>query len=399
VGTREYLAGNASRVVALQRSAGNGAIGQMLAGSATVQRANELTVQRDRAEVLSAFNDEVRDGHWAEAAVRLNGFNDVDISGRLKELGYDKREKLLAACPEWNYRVRNSALDMNFTEDLKALTLERASVVLNGFSDADMAIRLAKVPPDRLLELLVHAPNWNKRVLEAGLKLQPKEAGHREWPMPKFIAIWNKLHDTKIGDKELDKLWHGCIGITTLNLDDDNPNPPLGLSFDTLARAREIAREINKILEARPTVQQYTDMMLAHPKLNKLKHLDTALPAKGEPADWTAVVFSKRFYANQNPDWEKAKKADTKSFKPDPKTGQVDMDGYKYHGRPDPSKGKGQEMIPFDYGWYDEATNTWFHANQGGAGMVVYQSTLEYYSQPIVNFDRQTFVVAMAKKH
>ena len=55
-------------------------------------------------------------------------------------------------------------------------------------------------------------------------------------------------------------------------------------------------------------------------------------------------------------------------------------------------------MIPFDYGWYDEATNTWFHANHGEAGMVVYQSTLEYYSQPIVNFDRQTFVVAMAKK-
>jgi hypothetical protein len=28
--------------------------------------------------------------------------------------------------------------------------------------------------------------------------------------------------------------------------------------------------------------------------------------------------------------------------------------------------------------------------------MTVYQSTLEYYSQPLVNFDRQTFVVAFA---
>jgi hypothetical protein len=55
-------------------------------------------------------------------------------------------------------------------------------------------------------------------------------------------------------------------------------------------------------------------------------------------------------------------------------------------------------MIAFDYGWYDEATNTWFHANHGEPGMTVYQSTLDQYSLPLVNFDRQIFVVALAKK-
>jgi hypothetical protein len=349
--------------------------------------------------MLSAFNDEVRDSKWAEAAVRLNGFNDSDIKGRLTDLGYEKRELLLAACPDWNYRVRMPVLDMNLKEDLDNGTFGHASVLLNGFSDADIAGRLAKMPTAQLLEVLGQAPEWNKRVLEAGLKLQPKEKGHREWPVEIFIAVWSKLHGTKMTDEQKAELANGCIGITALNLDDDKGNPPLGLSFDTLERARGIARELNKILKTRPTVDQYTDMVIANPTLVKLKHMDTVLPAKGEPGDWTAVVFSKRFFSNQGPDWKKRTKGDKKAFKPDPKTGQVDMDKYNYHGRSEPSKGEGAEMIGFDYGWYDEATNTWFHANHGTAGMIVYQSTLEYYSRPLANFDRQIFVVALAKKN
>jgi hypothetical protein len=401
-GSRGYVSSNAARMLALQRSAGNAAVCRALNKPATMQRVEQVTVQRDRAEMLSAFNDEVRDDKWAEAAVRLNGFSDGDINGRLTDLGYEKREKLIAACPEWNYRVRMPTLDMNLKEDLANGTFMHASILLNGFSDADMASRLAKIPADSLVQVLGQAPEWNKRVLEAGLKLQPKEKGHREWPVEAFIAIWNKLHGTKMTEDQLADLTRGCIGITSLNLDDDGANPPLGLSIDTLDRARGIASELNKILKARPTIQQYAEMVLANPKLAKLKHLDTVLPKTGEPRDWTAVVFSKRFYANQNPDWEKRKKADKKAFKPDPKTGQVDMDKYDYRGRPDPSESKNGEqndMVAFDYGWYDEATNTWFHANHGTAGMIVYQSTLEYYSRPLANFDRQIFVVALAKKN
>ena len=353
--------------------------------------------------MLSAFNDEVRDDKWAEAATRLNGFSDGDIKGRLTDLGYEKREKLLAACPDWNYRVRVPALDMNLKVDLDNGTFMHASVLLNGFSDADMAARLAKIPPDRLVDVLGQAPEWNKRVLEAGLKLQPREKGHREWKVEAFIAIWNKLHGTKMTEDQLSDLTRGCIGITSLNLDDDSVNPPLGLSFGTLDQARGIASEINKILKARPTVTQYSEMLLANPKLAKLKHLDSVLPpGTAAPGDFSAVVFSKRFYANQNKDWEKRKKADKKSFKPNPATGQVDMDKYDYLGRPDPSErtesNKEPSMVGFDYGWYDEATDTWWHANHGAAGMIVYQSTLEYYSRPLVNFDRQVFSVALARK-
>lgn len=397
-GSRPYLASNASVMFALQRSAGNAAIGRVLKQTAAVQRANQLTVQRDRDELLKAFQDEVAAGKWADAAVRLNGFNDPDINARLKELNYDQRAKLLDACPDWNSRVRTPALDLNYQADLASGDLKHASILLNGFNDADIASRLAKIPPDRLIDMLVVAPDWNTRVLDAGMKLQPKEK-HREWPVDKFITVWGKLHGQTMTPQQMGVLSFGCIGITRLNLDDDRPNPPLGLAFGTLAQARDVASALNQIIATRPTMDQYTDMMMAHPTLGKLKNLNTAIPVTGDPKDWMAVVFSKRFYSNQNPDWNKAKRPDKKGFKPDPKTGQVDMSSYDYKGRPDPSEGKDARMIGFDYGWYDEASNTWWHANHGEPGMVVYESTLDYYSRPLLNFDREVFIVALAKKH
>lgn len=54
-------------------------------------------------------------------------------------------------------------------------------------------------------------------------------------------------------------------------------------------------------------------------------------------------------------------------------------------------------MINFDYGWYDEESGSWLHANHAEPNMKVYQSTLEYYSRPLRNFDRQVFCVAFAR--
>ena len=335
-------------------------------------------------------------GKWAEAAVRLNGFNDADINARLKDLPYDKRALLLAACPDWNHRVRTPALDMNFKEDVEAGRLESAAILLNGFSEADISSRFGKLPIEKHLALLIACPEWAKRVLEIGLRLQPKQKT-RVWPVPDFIAIWEKLHSRKMSNDEKNDLKRGCIGITSLNLADGAPNPPLGLSFDSFAHALEVSHALNDILATGPTVQKYGEAVGLHPLLSQLTGVVSALPSSN-PAEWRAVVFSKRFYANQNPDWNKRKKTDTKSFKPDPKTGQVDMSSYKYKGRPDPSIGPGEEMVNFDYGWYDDATNTWWHANHSEPGMKVYQSTLGHYSQPLVNFDRQVFSVAMAKK-
>lgn len=121
----------------------------------------------------------------------------------------------------------------------------------------------------------------------------------------------------------------------------------------------------------------------------------SSLPVDPDPTKWKAVVFSKRFFSRQEGTWEDKKQGDPTKFVPD-ENGQVDMTGYNYKGRANVRKGEGNYMINFDYGWWDPATDTWWHANHAEPGMTVYQSTLEYYSQPLVNFDRQTFVVAFA---
>lgn len=387
-GSWSYLTSNASVMLALQRAAGNDATQRAVSQS--------LTVQRDRAELDAAYRDEVSAGEWGKAAVRLNGFNDADINARVKDLGYDKRALLLAACPDWNHRVRRPALDMNYKEDVEAGRLEHAAGLLNGFNEPDIISRFGSLPVEKHLALLIACPDSAKRVLEIGLRLQPKQKT-RVWPVADFIAIWEKLHGRTMTPDEKNDLSRGCIGITSLNLADGAPNPPLGLSFDSFEHARAVSRALNDILATAPTVTKYGEAVGLHPLLSQLTGVVSALPSSN-PAEWRAVVFSKRFYANQNPDWNKRKKADTRSFKPNPDTGQVDMSGYKYKGRPDPSEGLGAEMVNFDYGWYDEATNTWWHANHSEPGMKVYQSTLKHYSQPLLNFDRQVFTVALAKK-
>jgi hypothetical protein len=378
-----FIATNPGALVALQRAAGNSAV------------EHAVTVQRDRDELLKAYGDEVDQEKWDAAAVRLNGFSDKDIKERLKLLGYDKRTKLLAACPDWNHRVRTPALNMNFDEDVREGRMASAASTLNGFNDDDIAGHFANLATDKHLALLIACPDWAKRVLDIGMRLQPTQK-KREWPVPDFIAIWEKLHGTTMSPAQKEVLRKGCIGITRLNLDDGAPNPPLGLSFDSFEHALQVAAALNQVLPGAHTAQQYAEMAAAHPLLSQLTGIAAALPST-DPTVWKAVVFSKRFYANQNPDWKKRQKKDTKSFKPDAK-GQVDMNGYNYEPRPDPSVGPGENMINFDYGWYDEATNTWFHANHGYDGMKVYQSTLSNFSRPLQNFDRQIFVVAMARK-
>ena len=346
--------------------------------------------------MLAAYRDEVSAGEWGKAAERLNGFNDADINARVKELGYDKRALLLAAVQEWNHRVRRPALDMNYQEDVDAGRLEHAAGLLNGFNEPDIISRFGKLPLEKHLALLIACPETAKRVLEIGIRLQPKQKT-RVWPVADFIAIWEKLHGRRMTPDEKTDLRRGCIGITSLNLADGAPNPPLGLSFDSFERARAVSRALNDILATAPTVTKYGEAVALHPLLSQLTGVVSALPSSN-PAEWRAVVFSKRFWSNQNLDWNKAKKPAKGAFKPDPNTGQVDMSGDKNLGRPDPSEGPGGEMVRFDYGWYDETTNTWWHANHSEPGMKVYQSTLTHYSQPLVNFDRQVFTVALAKK-
>ena len=148
--------------------------------------------------------------------------------------------------------------------------------------------------------------------------------------------------------KTLDR---GCIGITALNLGRGNINPPLENSFATFEQAQAFAK------------QWKADLKKQDPGWFKDKKI---------------VIFSKRFYSGG------------KDYKPDPKTGRVDMSDYNYKAKPG--------FVNFDYGFYDEENHTWWHANHSQPGMKVYQSTLKHYSRPLLDFDKQIFCVTWAKK-
>ena len=63
-----------------------------------------------------------------------------------------------------------------------------------------------------------------------------------------------------------------------------------------------------------------------------------------------------------------------------------------------PDDASGSDYINFDFGFYEVDTGMWWHANHkhdpGGMGpMKAYESSLDYYSKPLLDFDRQIFCV------
>jgi hypothetical protein len=221
-------------------------------------------------------------------------------------------------------------------------------------------------------------------------------AQHKEWSVTDFIAMWEKQHGSKMSDDDKAILAHGCIGVTALHLGRGSHNPPLGLSFSTFEQAKQVQMALNNILKAKPAADKLGEMIAKSPQLADLKNVLAAMPVDPDPTKWHAYIFSKRFFSRQTGTWEERKSGDATKFTPD-KHGQVDMPGNQSQGRADVDAGPGNNMVNFDYGWYDEVSNSWLHANHADPDMKVYQSTLEYYSRPLRNFDRQVFTVAFAR--
>jgi hypothetical protein len=143
-----------AQLVALQRVAGNAAVAQLLAAGTPVHVQRQPT----RAELLEAYEQDVAAGRWAQAAERLNGFNDADIRGRAAALSADQRASMRAACPEWNHRVRRALLDVDYLAALKANTWPVAANLLNAFSDPDIKTRVGALTRPQRIDLYVAAP-------------------------------------------------------------------------------------------------------------------------------------------------------------------------------------------------------------------------------------------------
>ncbi|RZU53790.1 microbial transglutaminase [Krasilnikovia cinnamomea] len=216
----------------------------------------------------------------------------------------------------------------------------------------------------------------------------PPGVSTRTWSVEDFVELFERKYGRPMTQDERNALARGCIGVTTVNLERGNINPPLGMSFGTFATSRDVQNAINDILATNPSRTQFVAAVAQHPLLSRIDNVTDSLPG-GPTSQWTAVIFSKRFYSKQDPSWtdEQADQA----FRPDPATGQVDMTDYRYRAKPG--------YVNFDYGWLDEGSGNWWHANHAEPGMKVYQSTLRHYSRPLLDFDRQVFSVTFGRVH
>ncbi|GAB1646588.1 hypothetical protein [Krasilnikovia sp. MM14-A1259] len=216
----------------------------------------------------------------------------------------------------------------------------------------------------------------------------PPGVSTKTWSIEQFIELFERKYGRPMTAEERTALARGCIGVTTVNLERGNINPPLDMSFGTFETSRNVQNAINDILATNPTRSQFVAAVAQHPLLRQIDNVTASLPG-GPTSQWTAVVFSKRFYSKQDPSWtdEQAERA----FRPDPATDQVDMTEYRYRAKPG--------YVNFDYGWLDEGSGNWWHANHAEPGMKVYQSTLRHYSRPLLDFDRQVFTVTFARVH
>lgn len=213
----------------------------------------------------------------------------------------------------------------------------------------------------------------------------------RRYSPDQYVAMWEKEQNRKMTPEERETINRGCIGITATNLaGGGNPLDYAEGVYGTFELAHQKMIEKNRIL----------DEMAKKPGAN----VGTA----------RYVLFAKLFWSNQSDDWEERLKPDEKAFLPDPKTGEVDMTGYKYYPQSrystDPATGERRRSsyVNFDYGFWDEASQCFWHANhmeykdpvkRAQDPMKVLQSTKEKFTRGYLDFDRIVFCIALANNY
>jgi hypothetical protein len=205
------------------------------------------------------------------------------------------------------------------------------------------------------------------------------EHKQRKWSPDQYIAMWEKEQGRSMSDDERTTIKRGCIGITAANLNGGgNPLDYAEGIWGNFEQAHAAMVEKNKKLDADP---------------------ESAGGAR-------YVVFAKLFWSNQSSKWEDRLKPDDKAFKPDPKTGEVDMTGYNYKAQSkwdvdDKGNKKKSGYVNFDYGFWDESSHCFWHANHMDYGdperpMIVLQSTKSKFIAGYIDFDRVIFCIARA---
>lgn len=207
---------------------------------------------------------------------------------------------------------------------------------------------------------------------DAEIPAYGEDAGEqRRYTRKQFQKLWEEEQGHKLTFRQERTIKLGCIGITSNNL--GGGAPPLDEVYDTFAAAKAAMDAKNSGL-----------------------HRDDPKPY---------VMFGMHFWSNQDPDDSARASPDHSAFLAGP-SGKVDMTGYVYRARPG--------FTNFDYGFWDEVSNSHWHANHYEAGpadpMKVYQSTRAKFSEVFEespgetrfgypDFDREVFGVAKAENY
>lgn len=185
----------------------------------------------------------------------------------------------------------------------------------------------------------------------------PAGTSTKGYTLDTYIDMWEKQQGRKMSDDERKRLAAGCVGVTRTNLGG-----------------------------SAATDQCYTGFAQAKKRADELQAQSGVRP----------FIFSKRF-------WSMGKQF------PADAGGKVDM----ANDTNDAPAGE----VNFDYGWYDEKNDSWWHANhcdpvtgsdrcresyddptKPNYRMRVLQSTLGHYSDPnYFGADKQVFCVAFSK--
>jgi hypothetical protein len=190
----------------------------------------------------------------------------------------------------------------------------------------------------------------------------------RRYSVEQYEHMWEAEQGKKMTPQMESTVARGCIGLTANNIaGGGNPLQYADAVFGDFDKAHGYMQMKNTELH----------QMRANPQT-------AAMAPQGE-----YVLFAKQFWSNQK-DGDNSKPDDT-AFRPDPKTGRVDMTGYKYKAQP--------HMVNFDYGFWDDASQSFWHANHMQPGMIVYQSTKEHFIRGYIDFDRCVFGVALAHNY
>jgi microbial transglutaminase/putative peptidoglycan binding protein len=194
----------------------------------------------------------------------------------------------------------------------------------------------------------------------------------RRYSKQQYQAMWEAEQGQKLTATHKTTIDLGCIGITANNL--------TGFATPDLREA-------------------YADFSDAHAAMEK----HNAPLRRYDPNQY--VLFAIHFWSNQDPDDAKRVAPDHSAFLPDANR-RIDMSGYKFLDRPG--------FVNFDFGFWDEVSQSHWHANHYDAGpsdpMIVLQSTRAHFSKHFEetpgewrfgypDFDREAFVVAQAKHY